>query len=227
MAFLGSRLGIKKKNKFRVFVFKQSIFLLATCAPVVDLQFISEIYRYPDVQKDVAEAAIASCHNHLWYLSEELVLALFDEGLSHFWKTLMVKKMKNTPRIISTSFTPTKPKMPEFDSTCIPNLIDLIGPRSWLIFNLLRCSNKQIEWMQFPSMDWELFEDYRDLKAFFCGLEVINDSTERGVKMISDFKDIVDNEEQQQYLLQVIEISSRNKLKWKKRRLVQNINLYL
>jgi hypothetical protein len=59
--------------------------------------------------------------------------------------------------------------------------------------------------MQFLSMDWELFEDYRDLKAFVCGLEVVNDSAERGVKMICDFKDIVDNEEQQQYLLQVIE----------------------
>jgi hypothetical protein len=35
------------------------------------------------------------------------VLALFDEGLSHFWKTLMVKKLKNTspPYIIFSNKT--------------------------------------------------------------------------------------------------------------------------
>ena len=56
------------------------------------------------------------------------------------------------------------------------------------------------------SSHWETFEDYRFLRDIINGLEVVNDSTERGVnKLITDFKNIVHNEEQQQFLLQVVE----------------------
>ncbi len=36
-------------------------------------------------------------------------------------------------------------------------------------------------------------------------MEVVNDSAERGVKLISDFKDVTRDIEQQHYLLQVVE----------------------
>ncbi|KAK4026902.1 hypothetical protein OUZ56_015926 [Daphnia magna] len=36
-------------------------------------------------------------------------------------------------------------------------------------------------------------------------MEVVNDSAEREVKLITDFRNVVHNEEQQQFLLQVVE----------------------
>ncbi|KAI9550792.1 hypothetical protein GHT06_014487 [Daphnia sinensis] len=59
--------------------------------------------------------------------------------------------------------------------------------------------------MQFESSHWEKFEDYRFLRDIINGMEVVNDSAERGVKLITDFRNVVHNEEQQQFLLQVVE----------------------
>ncbi|KAK4003149.1 hypothetical protein OUZ56_004931 [Daphnia magna] len=179
---------------------------LASCAPTVDLQFIGGMCQYREdgeSQKIVADAALSSCKKHLWYLTEELViLAIFDGRNAHFWRTMMINKLKKIPR--PTSFVSAKPKMPQFENT-IPTLIDLIGQRSWLIFHLLRCTSKEIEWMQFESSHWEKFEDYRFLRDIINGMEVVNDSAEREVKLITDFRNVVHNEEQQQFLLQVVE----------------------
>ena len=40
---------------------------------------------------------------------------------------------------------------------------------------------------------------------FIKSMEVVNDSAERGVKLIGDFKDVTRDIEQQHYLLQVVE----------------------
>jgi hypothetical protein len=42
-------------------------------------------------------------------------------------------------------------------------------------------------------------------KSFIHSLEVVNDCAERGVKLITDFKDVTKDVQQQQYLFQVIE----------------------
>jgi hypothetical protein len=51
--------------------------------------------------------------------------------------------------------------------------------------------------MQFESSHWEKFEDYRFLRDIINGLEVVIDSAERGVKLITDFRNVVHDEEQQ------------------------------
>ena len=86
----------------------------------------------------------------------------------------------------------------------IPELFHLIGTNSWLIFSLLKLDRNQ-DWMQLPSQDWELMTDYRTARDFVKSLEVTNDCAERGVKIINDFKDVTEDEEQLQYALQVIE----------------------
>ncbi len=47
--------------------------------------------------------------------------------------------------------------------------------------------------------------DYREIRDFVRQLEVVNDCAERGIKLISDFKDICQSEEQQAFLFQVVE----------------------
>jgi hypothetical protein len=64
--------------------------------------------------------------------------------------------------------------------------------------------NKQIEWLQFDSSYWKKLKDYRFLRDIINGLVVVYDA-EHGVKLFSDFKIIVHNEEQQQFWLQVVE----------------------
>ena len=63
---------------------------------------------------------------------------------------------------------------------------------------------------------WKLFTDYRIVKSFVRKLEVTNDCAERGVKLIDDFKNSTQNEQQRQYVFQIVEhhrrmLSSLNK----------------
>lgn len=53
-------------------------------------------------------------------------------------------------------------------------------------------------------------------------MEVVNDCAERGVKLITDFKDQTTDEEQQQYFLQVVE-GHRQRIQSLKMNNLQNI----
>ncbi|KAK4010839.1 hypothetical protein OUZ56_019968 [Daphnia magna] len=102
----------------------------------------------------------------------------FIGGMCQYREDGESQKIVADAALSSCKNTFAKPKMPQFENT-IPTLIDLIGQRSWLIFHLLRCTSKEIEWMQFESSHWEKFEDYRFLRDIINGMEVVNDSAER------------------------------------------------
>ena len=78
---------------------------------------------------------------------------------------------------------------------------EFIGPRSWLFFFLIKLKKTQ-EWLQLPPQLWPLFSDYQYARDLAKKLEVTNDCAEREVKLIGDFKDYTDDEEQRQFLLQ-------------------------
>ncbi|KAI9550139.1 hypothetical protein GHT06_007143 [Daphnia sinensis] len=69
----------------------------------------------------------------------------------------------------------------------------------------MRLNASQTDWLQLPINYWERMTDYLEIRAFVRQLEVVNDCAERGVKLISDFKDICQTEEQQAFLFQVVE----------------------
>ena len=50
-----------------------------------------------------------------------------------------------------------------------------------------------------------LFADYRKLEDFAKNISVTNDIAERGIRIITDFIDKSENEDQRQALLQVVE----------------------
>lgn len=67
----------------------------------------------------------------------------------------------------------------------------------------MKLNNSQ-NWLQLPLDYWNHFSDYRFARHYAIQLEVTNDCAEREVKLIGDFKDLTDDEEQRQYLLQVV-----------------------
>ena len=63
-------------------------------APINDLQLLSRIEQYSDINKDLASAAIKKFKNHLWYLGSEMVwLSLFSEKVANAEKKAMVESM--------------------------------------------------------------------------------------------------------------------------------------
>lgn len=196
---------VKKMANF-IALFYTKCFLrsrIACFAPLDDFNFLKAMIWYKEDCSDIATYALKSCKRHLWYLTEELViLAIFNEELSSFTRSLLARKLFSTTR--PTTFTLGKPKFPVFQLEP-PFLVSLIGPRSWLLFSLMGLSNSQIDWLQLPVEYWGLLENYRNIKSFINQLEVVNDCAERGIKIITDFKDVCRNDEQLGYLIQTIE----------------------
>ena len=198
----------RQVNQMAVFIslFYARLFLrsrIAVFAPIDDLQFIGNMMWFREENETIANAVLLSVSRHCWYLTEELVvLALFNEKLGSFTRYLIARKLFATPR--PTNFEIGKPKFPKFEKNNPPKLLDLIGPRSWLIFSLIGLKQSQ-DWMQLPSEYWNKMTDYRTMRDFCFNLEVVNDCAERGIKIIEDFAAITKNEAQFQFLLQCVE----------------------
>ena len=114
----------------------------------------------------------------------------------------MAKKLFSTPR--PDVFNIGKPKFPAIDDNNLPFLSSLIGPRFWLIFDLLGLTHSQ-DWLQLPPKYWELMIDYRFARNFCVNLQVVNDCTERAIKLDEDFSHIIQDGERFQFLLQSVE----------------------
>lgn len=197
-----------ERMAFFVGLFHSQAFLtsrLACSAPRNDIKYLRLMHRFKLVDFEAGNEAVRSCFRHLWYLTEELVIfCLFDEHLSPFWRSAVAKKLLNTPR--PTTFLAGKPSFPKiyFNNSSCAFLTEFVGPKSWLLFKLCKMEHEQ-EWLKLPVEYWHLMNDYIHLKQFISSLEVVNDAAERGIKIISDFKDMCRDEEQQNYLFQVIE----------------------
>jgi hypothetical protein len=59
--------------------------------------------------------------------------------------------------------------------------------------------------MQVPVNYWKNMVGYQKLELIVRGFEVVSDSAERSVKLMSDFKDVCIDENKQQALFQVLE----------------------
>ena len=107
--------------------------------------------------------------NHLWYLSQELVVfALFDEDLPSDERRDMAKKLSLIP--CPPTFPPGKPEFPVHLMTVKPKMDSFVGPKSWLIFNKM---NADGHWLQKNVEDWEDDGEYEneELLARFKGCE--------------------------------------------------------
>jgi len=163
---------------------------LSTYAPQDDLNYLKQMIKYKEEDRIVAAAALKSIKNHLWYLTEEgVVLAIFNEEIDENTRWLMVQRLLSFNR--PASFMPGKPKMPKVNDNNVQHLFDLIGSRSWLLFDLLGLQDCDLEWMRLRPQDWPILSSYRKTRDFVKSLEVTNDCAERGVKLIEDFKDMV------------------------------------
>ena len=132
-----------------------------------------------------------------------------------FFRSAVAQKLYKTPR--ASEFPPGKPTFPEIrigNENC-STLIDFVGPKSWLLFHILGMNHNQ-EWLHLPLEYWTLMKDYKNLWAFVSVLEFVNDSAERGIKIVSDFKDMCRNLDTQEYLFQVVEAHRKKMIDFKK-----------
>jgi hypothetical protein len=193
--------GIKRFAVFGVIVYVRSWFEApqAAAAPANDLALLKQLASYDD--KHISDAALTAYSRHLWYLSESLVaLSFLDSDTCLSVKRDMVKALD-----IEGSHNPLN--RIEIDASTATfsskTLADFVTHRSRGFFDRLSlCS----DFLTVDPGEWESRPDYQTAAAFVRTMKVVNDSAERGVALMQTYNGILTkNEDQKQYLLQVVE----------------------
>lgn len=151
------------------------------------------------INKAVASSATKTFMRHLWYLIEQLVgLAFFDSGVSDAEKVQMVAAMskpgKDSPA----------PLVESLDKSTVSHLTlpDFVSSNTMKFFAAMQI---EMDFLQQNPSAWQSSEDYINGCHKVKQLKVVNDATERGVSLIENFNSVITNqEEQKQYLLQVV-----------------------
>ena len=171
-------------------------------APLNDLNLFKLLNDYDLVDPEVSIAALVPLKRHLYYLTEELVVfSLFSNKLDDDTKSQIATKLLTFER--PDQFEPEKPhvKCPDINSA----LDSLVGPKSWLLFHVL---GDQGDWLKVSPSKWNEFRDFEETKEFVRAAKVVNDGSERGVKLIQDFCSIITTDsEVRRHLLKSVQFS--------------------
>lgn len=85
----------------------------------------------------------------------------------------------------------------------LKSLEDFVTEKSLTLFNSMQLDTSFLE--VHPS-EWMGLDSYKKYRDIVKSIKVVNDCAERGVALITQFNDkLTKNEEQKQYLLQVVE----------------------
>jgi len=170
-----------------------------TAAPSNDLILLKSLVKYKAINAGISTAASKALSRQLWYISEELVaLAFFDSNTDNATKRKMVDALQHPE-----PNRPQKRIQVQLNSIDSKQLEDFVSVNTMNFFEILELSTTFLTEVE-PDQ-WEQDEDFQNAKQCAESLRVVNDVAERGVKLIQDFNSsFTKNEEQKQYLLQVV-----------------------
>ena len=166
---------------------------LSSSAARQDLNFMSGVMEYQKVNSQLSFKVLQSTYRHLWYLTPQLItLSLLDKGLKTKIKEEIATVLHDTERVGIQTGKPTFPMLPYEATKVGEDMSYLVGYESWLIFDL----QVSQDWLLHPASDWHFSPELNKLLAFTNNLVVVNDLTERGVHLATDFIKRVESEEQ-------------------------------
>ena len=157
---------------------------------------------YKEVDNLVAEKALKYFMNHLWYLTEELVVfGLFSNRLSEVEKAMMAQKLLSQKK--PTKYALKKPTFPKLCPTST-SLVSLIGPTSWALFDeILKVDSS---WLKEVPSEWDKNSGFCEARDFVRYLKVVNDCAERGVAAIEQYCNILTtDEEKRKWLIHTVQ----------------------
>ena len=189
---------------FIVKIYVQSWFRATSAihAPKQDLEFLKQLYDYKSIDENVSNAGLNKFQGHLWYLTPELAaLAFFDVTVSNAEKLKMIKALESD----CSTFVYNK-KVIANDKNVVKivksNLSDFICSKSYNLFKRLKIDSTFLS--KHPST-WDEDMSYNFGLKVVKSLKVVDDTTERGVKLITEFNNLLTKDDQQlQYLLPVV-----------------------
>ena len=194
--------GMKRFATFGVVVYVRAWFEApdAAAAPANDLALLKTLASYDD--KYISEAALTAFSRHLWYLSESLVaLSFFDSDTCMSVKRDMVRALD----VQASNHEPLKRIKVDASTVAFSSktVADFVTDRSRYFFDQLSLNS---DFLNVDPSEWETRADYQGAAEFVRTIKVVNDAAERGVSLMQSYNSILTkNEEQKQYILQVVE----------------------
>lgn len=172
---------------------------VSVAAPRHDLELLKQLLRYRDTSAVIANAALKSMSNHLWYLNELLIgLAFFDAEVSVDMKLKMVAGLEREGNAMSSR------RLILDERTLLDKqLADFVSTSTKQLFSAMNISQ---EFLKSHPSEWINDPIYVDSQTTVAQLKVVNDAAERGISLIEAFNSAITiKEEQKQFLLQVVE----------------------
>ena len=206
---------------------------LASDAPVNDLILANSLRKMPShllrsypLFKSMGDAMKTRLEEHLWYLSEELVvMSLFSDKLDEQQKNKCRKAMLSHYR---ENLDPVTGKLitPLLSNSKSTEISTLFGKESWRLLHLCRIKGKSF--LEKPASSWKDCSDYTMLKNIVKNFVVVNDVAERAVLLAKTLQNkLTKNSKLKNTLVNIIPelrkiCESNNKCD-----LFKDINLYL
>ena len=185
-----------------------------------DIKALWQMSRFKEFNLDSASTTITSILRHSWYLDPAVVVfALADEEYPN--RGEMAKKLFSLPRpkefpldrqvvnkevLLSLNYSGKEP----------PSLAPLITEQSWMIFDMLKHNRAEIQWMKLPPEFWNTNDFYCEFTAFIKNIAVVNDASERAIKLVQELIDTARSEEKRQDNFLFSNVYKRNRKGQKK-----------
>ena len=188
----------------RIYVKTWTLCSIPTAAPRVALNFIKNVRAYEKIDKKLSLAVLDKMRRHLWYLGEETIaLSLFDDGVSDAEKNEMRVSLLSQPECDeSTSVVRPIVSATQMKPLCEYELHEFITENTMNFFQRFDIS---IDFLQKNPSEWNQITEYKNAKEMLSKLQVVNDFSERSVKLMKDFnRSITKDEETKQFLLQAV-----------------------
>lgn len=176
---------------------------VAAMAPSNDLELLKCLTVKPVDRRKKFSAVLTVAKekqvNHLWYLFRDLVLlALFDLRVSIHIKRKMLKNLRERESAVVESLR----RISEPDNVHDRDLSDFVDRGSIKLFESLQIPQ---DFLTSDPAEWDGMPSFIAAKQIVGNLKVVNDIAERGVQLITEYNNILTNdEEQKQYLLQTV-----------------------
>jgi hypothetical protein len=170
-------------------------------APLNDLLLIEELGHYPNAT--VANAALTAFSRHLWYFSEILVgLSLFDDRIEVDVKTKMVENLQvaKASKSVKRLAHPPEPLNTAGLASCF-------SQRTSVLFDVIHINGSSLaqSFLSKNPSEWSGDISYQELRTAASAMTVVNDSAERAIALMQKYNaSLTNNEEQKQFILQLV-----------------------
>ena len=169
---------INTMSSFILFTYLSYWFTSPSLTRAASKSSLQDLSSFRRVNKAVSESCILVLQRHTWYLTEDLVpVALFNEDLEDESGNLLAKQIGGLP---PSTLQIKKPDLP--DITPEARLPDFVGPRSILLFSLLKIDHTFL-----LAENWRDTPQYVSMEKVMTSLTPINDSSERALALATSF----------------------------------------